>query len=95
MQGWRIPRKTQAVSAAPHTTADRGYVVILPAFRKAGPTIHIINPADHLFLDKPRARLEAAGFGVMRGCVTWKQKEEPPWETLASLCRDLRTSAST
>jgi hypothetical protein len=56
-------------------------------------TVHIINPADYDFLDKPRPRLEQAGFGVMRGCITWKRSGEPSWEEVGRLLAELRTSA--
>jgi hypothetical protein len=95
MKGWRIPRKTGATADPAASTMDPRYVVILPAFRSAGLTIHLMNPADYRFLDGPRERLEQTGFGVMQACITWKRKSAPPWEALDDLLQELRRSAST
>jgi hypothetical protein len=95
MKGWRIERRVPPPPKPWTGTIDPRYVIILPAFRKAGLTIHLTNPADYLFLDKPRAQLEKSGWGVMRGCLTWKRKGEPAWDGLSALLRDVRDSAST
>jgi hypothetical protein len=93
MNGWRIARDPAPAPAAKGSPIDPRYVLVLPAFRKAGLSLHLTNPADYYFLDGFRTRLETAGFKVMRNCLQWNRTGEPSWALVEELLREMKRSA--
>jgi hypothetical protein len=92
MPGWRVARKVLP-PASWDSTIDWRYVLVALADRKAGLSLHVINPADYLGLENARPWLEAAGFKVMRGCLQFHRKGEFPIDAVGRLLKQVKASA--
>jgi hypothetical protein len=57
---------------------------------KSGVTFYVLHPGDYFVLEKHGAPLAEAGYKVMRGCLRWSRKGEPPMAPIEDLLRRIR-----
>ncbi len=71
---------------------DPSTVYVGLAERKSGITVSVWYPGDYYLLDAHGVALRAAGFKVMRGCLSFARKAPFPVAALEALLGAVRAS---
>ena len=82
---WRIPVPKPPGEDEWKGTMPRTHLVIAPAEKKAGVTMHVWHPNAPYLLRDNEAWLKEAGFKVMVGCLQWNRKADMPLDAVERL----------